>query len=102
MAQTTAQNLAPIPTSVTQLLGCKYPIIAGPMFLVSDVDLVSEVSKAGGIGATPSLNWRTTDDFRKAVREIKARTNAPFGSVRMRTKSSLDRGLSSTRIGKRP
>jgi len=49
------------------------------MFLVSDVDLVSAVSGAGGIGATPSLNWRTTEEFRKAVQEIKKRTDKPFG-----------------------
>src|SRR4051812_15317359 len=65
-------------TDFTRLLGCKYPIIAGPMFLVSDENLVVAVSEAGGIGATPSLNWRTTDQFRTAVRNIKSRTKKPF------------------------
>lgn len=69
----------PISTEFTRLLGCEYPIIAGPMFLVSDINLVSAVSEAGGVGATPSLNWRTTEAFRKAVREIKSRTAKPFG-----------------------
>jgi nitronate monooxygenase len=67
-----------IPTAFTRLLGCRYPIIAGPMFLVSDEDLVSSVSEAGGIGGMPSLNWRTTDKFREAVREVKRRTSKPF------------------------
>jgi nitronate monooxygenase len=69
---------APIKTAFTELLGCDYPIIAGPMFLVSDANLVSEVSAAGGVGGMPSLNWRTVADFRKAVQDVKARTSKPF------------------------
>ena len=68
----------PIPTAFTQLLGCEYPIIAGPMFLVSHPKLVAAVSEAGGVGGMPSLNWRTTEDFRNAVREVKAKTKKPF------------------------
>jgi nitronate monooxygenase len=66
-------------TSFTELLGCRYPIIAGPMFLVSDENLVSAVSEAGGVGAMPSLNWRSTEEFRKAVQAVKAKTSKPFG-----------------------
>jgi nitronate monooxygenase len=67
-----------IKTAFTDLLGCESPIIAGPMFLVSDPDLVSAVSEAGGVGGMPSLNWRSTEEFRKAVREVKSRTSKPF------------------------
>ncbi|MGK5084219.1 nitronate monooxygenase [Bdellovibrionota bacterium FG-1] len=70
---------SPISTSFTQLLGCDYPIIAGPMFLVSDEALVAAVSEAGGIGATPSLNWRTTAEFKNAIHNIRSRTSKPFG-----------------------
>jgi len=73
-----AQN-KPIETDFTKLLGCRYPIIAGPMFLVSDENLVSAVSIAGGLGAMPSLNWRTTDKFRDAVQAVKSRTPNAFG-----------------------
>jgi nitronate monooxygenase len=72
-------DLRPISTVFTKLMGCDYPIIAGPMFLVSDESLVSAVSQAGGLGATPSLNWRTSDAFRQALRTIRERTNKPFG-----------------------
>ena len=68
----------PIPTDFTRMMGCQYPIIGGPMFLVSDVDLVVAVSEAGGLGGMPSLNWRTPELFRKAVREVKSRTSKPF------------------------
>lgn len=48
------------------------------MFLVSDENLVTAVSQAGGIGGMPSLNWRSAAEFRKAVQNIKARTQKPF------------------------
>jgi nitronate monooxygenase len=68
----------PINTAFTSLLGMSYPIIAGPMFLVSDENLVSAVSQAGGVGGMPSLNWRTTEQFRAAVQAVKKKTNQPF------------------------
>jgi len=71
-------NSNPIQTPFTSLLGLKYPIIAGPMFLISDENLVTAVSEAGGLGGMPSLNWRTTDQFRAAVQAIKSRTQKPF------------------------
>jgi nitronate monooxygenase len=48
------------------------------MFLVSDEKLVSAVSEAGGLGGMPSLNWRTSDQFREAVRGVKKLTSKPF------------------------
>ena len=76
---TSTSDPAPIDTPFTRLLDCSYPIIAGPMFLVSDENLVSTVSNAGGLGAMPSLNWRTSDQFREAVRSVKKKTPRPFG-----------------------
>ncbi len=70
--------LSPIQTEFTNLIGCKYPIIAGPMFLVSDSVLVSAVSEAGGIGGMPSLNWRTPEEFRKAIQDVKSKTDKPY------------------------
>lgn len=66
-------------TRLTRMLGIRYPIIAAPMFLVSNPDMLVEVGEAGAIGTMPALNARSTDGFREAVREIKRRTNAPFG-----------------------
>lgn len=68
----------PLKTALTELVGCKYPIIGGPMFLVSDANLVVAVSEAGGLGAMPSLNWRTPELFREAIRDVKSRTSKPF------------------------
>ncbi|MGK5086024.1 nitronate monooxygenase [Bdellovibrionota bacterium FG-2] len=78
-----------IPTDFTRLLGCAYPIIAGPMFLVSNEGLVSAVSEAGGLGAMPSLNWRSTEDFRKAIQKVKTLTNKPFGVNLITNKANI-------------
>jgi nitronate monooxygenase len=67
-----------ISTDFTHLFPCRYPIIGGPMFLVSDADLVVAVSDAGGIGGMPSLNWRTTEEFRQVIQEVKRRTSKPY------------------------
>ena len=79
MVNSTRSTPPSIPTEFTKLMGTAYPIIAGPMFLVSDENLVTAVSDSGALGAMPSLNWRTTDGFRKAVQTIKGRTQKPFG-----------------------
>jgi nitronate monooxygenase len=67
-----------IETAFTRLMGIDYPIIAGPMFLVSNEALVTAVSEAGGIGGMPSLNWRTPEGFQAAVQKIKSQTNKPY------------------------
>ena len=58
-------------TALTQMLGIKYPIIQAPMFLVSNVAMVSEAMKSGIAGCIPALNYRTLDELRAAIRELK-------------------------------
>ena len=59
-------------TKLTQLLNIKYPIIQAPMFLVSNVAMVTEAMKAGIAGCIPALNYRTLDELRAAIKELKA------------------------------
>ncbi|MEM5566853.1 nitronate monooxygenase [Psychroserpens sp. AS72] len=59
-------------TKLTQLLNIKYPIIQAPMFLVSNVAMVTEAMKGGIAGCIPALNYRTLDELRVALRELKA------------------------------
>lgn len=82
-------GLPPIKTHFTDLMGCDYPIIAAPMFLVSNEALVSEASNAGGLGATPSLNWRTTEQFDAGLTDIARHTNRPYGINLIVNKSNL-------------
>ncbi|MDG5491828.1 nitronate monooxygenase family protein [Psychroserpens sp. SPM9] len=60
-------------TKLTQLLNIKYPIIQAPMFLVSNVAMVTEAMNAGIAGCIPALNYRTLDELRAAIRELKAK-----------------------------
>jgi len=59
-------------TKLTQLLNIKHPIIQAPMFLVSNVAMVTEAMKAGIAACIPALNYRTLDELRAAIRELKA------------------------------
>ena len=67
-----------IETALTRMLGIRYPIVGAPMFLVSNVEMVVATSEAGGLGAIPSLNFRTSEAFREAIEIIQARTPSPF------------------------
>lgn len=78
-----------IKTRFTQIMGCDYPIIAAPMFLVSNEKLVAETSNAGGIGGTPSLNWRSVEEFDAALTHIRSLTDKPFAVNLIVNKTSL-------------
>lgn len=67
-----------INTRFTTLVGCRYPIIAAPMFLISNVAMVVAASNIGAVGGAPSLNWRTSAEFEKALLEISSATSAPY------------------------
>ena len=62
-------------TKLTELLQIKYPIIQAPMFLVSNVTMVTEAMKSGIAGCIPALNYRTLDELRVAIKALKANKN---------------------------
>jgi len=64
---------------LTELLGIEYPIIMAPMFLVSNAKMLIAAGNSGITGCVPALNYRTDDDFRKAIGEIRANISGPFG-----------------------
>lgn len=59
-------------TALTDLLQIKHPIIQAPMFLVSNVAMVKAAMHGGIAGCIPALNYRTLDELRVALRELKA------------------------------
>lgn len=59
-------------SKLTQLLSIKYPIIQAPMFLVSNTAMVIEAMKSGIAGCIPALNYRTFEELKKAIQELKA------------------------------
>ncbi|MCB0365323.1 MAG: nitronate monooxygenase [Bdellovibrionaceae bacterium] len=81
-----------IPTDFTRLVGCSYPIIGAPMFLVSNVPMVVAVSESGGLGTFPSLNYRPIEEYKKALQEMKAKTSKPIGVNIIVNKSNTRQG----------
>jgi nitronate monooxygenase len=57
--------------SLTSLLNITHPIIIAPMFLVSNTKMVIEGMKSGIAGCIPALNYRTLEELRAAIIELK-------------------------------
>ena len=58
-------------TKLTKLLNIKHPIIQAPMFLVSNPTMIIEAMKCGIAGCVPALNYRTPEELRIAIKELK-------------------------------
>lgn len=68
-----------IRTRFTEMMKIDLPLIAAPMFLVSNEDIVVESSEAGAIGTFPALNYRPIDKYIEALKAIRQRTKRPIG-----------------------
>lgn len=64
-------------TDICEMLGIKYPIFQGAMAWISDAELVSAVSNAGGLGvlATGHLDG---EGCRAEIKKVKEKTDKPF------------------------
>ncbi|TVZ99275.1 nitronate monooxygenase family protein [Streptomyces sp. BK340] len=65
-------------TALTRLAGVRYPIVQTGMGWVAGPRLVSAAANAGALGILASATM-TVDQLRKAIREVRSRTRAPFG-----------------------
>ncbi|MFF7542327.1 NAD(P)H-dependent flavin oxidoreductase [Streptomyces canus] len=65
-------------TELTRLVGVRRPIVQTGMGWVAGPRLVSATANAGALGILASATM-TVDRLRDAVREVKSRTDAPFG-----------------------
>jgi NAD(P)H-dependent flavin oxidoreductase YrpB (nitropropane dioxygenase family) len=65
-------------TSLTKLLGCRYPVIQTAMGWVADAGLVSATCKAGGFGFLAGAVM-TPEQVEQGILQIKAATDQPFG-----------------------
>ncbi|MGB0837515.1 MAG: NAD(P)H-dependent flavin oxidoreductase [Flavobacteriaceae bacterium] len=59
-------------TTLKDLIGVTHPLIMAPMFLVSNTAMVIQGMKAGVAGCIPALNYRTLEELRAAIQEMKA------------------------------
>ena len=65
--------------ALTALLNISHPLIMAPMFLVSNTKMVIEGMNAGVAGCIPALNYRTIEELRASVQELK-NAKVPGGS----------------------
>lgn len=73
------KNLTMQKQLLTSLLNITHPIIMAPMFLVSNTKMVIEGMKSGVAGCIPALNYRTLDELKSSINELKA-AKVPGGS----------------------
>jgi NAD(P)H-dependent flavin oxidoreductase YrpB (nitropropane dioxygenase family) len=65
-------------TAVCDLFGVEYPIVQTGMGWVAGARLVSATANAGALGILASATM-TYDELARAIREVKERTDRPFG-----------------------
>ena len=65
--------------TLDQLLGIEYPVIVAPMFLISNTKMIKAALANGITAAFPALNYRTDQELRAAISDIKAASSKPFG-----------------------
>ncbi|MFF0508464.1 NAD(P)H-dependent flavin oxidoreductase [Streptomyces fimicarius] len=65
-------------TALTDLVGVRHPIVQTGMGWVAGPRLVTATAQAGALGILASATM-TPDQLRSAVREVRSRTDAPFG-----------------------
>lgn len=65
---------------VTEMLGCKYPVIQGAMGIISNPEMVAAVSEAGGYGFLATAFADNVEIVRNQVTATKKLTDKPFGA----------------------
>lgn len=66
-------------TKVTELLGCRYPIIQGAFGGFGRAVLAASVSEAGGFGIIEATALGTPEKLRNDIRKARSMTDKPFG-----------------------
>ena len=77
--------------SLTSLLQITHPVIMASMFFVSNTKMVIEGMKSGVAGCIPALNYRTLEELKSAIHELKAAkvTGGSFGFNLIVNKSNV-------------
>lgn len=76
-------------TKLTEMLGIELPIIMAPMFLVTNTKMIVAAAENGIAGCIPALNFRTIEELEAGIKEIKSKTNKPFGVNIIVNKSNI-------------
>ena len=65
-------------TSFTRLVGIDVPIVQAPIGGMARPPLAAAVSEAGALGML-SLTWSDSEEIQEIVRDMRSRTDRPFG-----------------------
>ena len=61
---------------LTEILNIKYPVIMAPMFLVTNTKMMIAALNCDIAACIPALNYRTDEELRTAIKEIRENTNS--------------------------
>ncbi|WP_054029465.1 NAD(P)H-dependent flavin oxidoreductase [Desulfatitalea tepidiphila] len=67
-------------SNLLDLLGCRYPIIQGPVGELNDPRMVAAVSEAGGFGMLALGFITDLEKVKRMIAEVRALTDKPFGA----------------------
>ncbi|MEU4228356.1 nitronate monooxygenase [Nonomuraea sp. NPDC026600] len=65
-------------TALTELVGCRYPIVQTGMGYVAGARLAAATSEAGGLGIIAAATM-SVGEMAEAINSVRERTDAPFG-----------------------
>jgi len=66
-------------SELLKILGCRYPIIQGPIGMQNSPEMVAAVSEAGAYGML-ALGFSNPDEAKKLVLDVRKLTDKPFGA----------------------
>ena len=67
-------------SNLLDLLGCRYPIIQGPVGELNDPRMVAAVSEAGAFGMLALGFITDLEQVKRMIAEVRALTDKPFGA----------------------
>jgi nitronate monooxygenase len=66
-------------TEITEMIGCKYPIILGAFGGYDNKELTAAISQAGGCGILTAKVYENENELKDAIQYVKKHTTNPFG-----------------------
>ncbi len=73
------KSIQPFSTPLSRKLGLRYPLVAAPMFLISNKEMLLACAEAGILGTMPTINARSSELLRADLEWLRSKTDKPFG-----------------------
>ena len=66
-------------STLLEMLGCRYPVIQGPIAALNSPKMIAAICEAGAFGML-ALGFSNPDEAKRLVGEVRALTDKPFGA----------------------